>query len=95
MTIFRLYTENGHRGGFWVQHRDWSNRCAHVRSINGRTSGPLPVSELDDAAEVAAESFDVRSGRPVLIPITEPAGDKNFARIAEPPWYVRPREALH
>ena len=28
MTILRLYSDNGHCAGFWVQHRNWPNACA-------------------------------------------------------------------
>ena len=92
MTLFRLYVENGHRAGFWVQHRSWTDRCAQVRSIGGRTCGALPgAAPLHDNAEATIESFDVRSGRKIDAPLIEAPSDKNFARIAEPPWYLPSR----
>ena len=90
MTIFRLYSENGHYAGFWGQHRDWPNACARVVSIDGRRSGELPESAVErgDCA-VALESFDVRSGRRFHAK-PPPAQSARFVRIAEPAWY-RPR----
>jgi hypothetical protein len=90
MTILRLYAENGHYAGFWVQHRQWPNACARVASINGRCAGKLPDgAELRTDLDIAWESFDVRSGRP-LQPAPRGAHDTSFVRIAEPAWY-RPR----
>jgi hypothetical protein len=87
MTIFRLYAQNDHYAGFWVQHRKWPNTCARVTSINGRRSGELPEgAELRSDLDVAMQSFDVRSGRP-LHAEPPPAQDTSFARIAEPAWY--------
>ena len=90
MTIVRLYAENGHCAGFWVQHRNWSNACARVASINGRRFGELPEgAELRSDLDITLERFDVRSGRTLQ---AEPprAQDATFARIAEPAWY-RPK----
>lgn len=90
MTIVRLYAENGHCAGFWVQHRNGSNACARVASINGRRFGELPEgAELGSDLDIACESFDVRSGRALH---AEPVRtqDTTFVRIAEPAWY-RPR----
>jgi hypothetical protein len=73
MTIFRLYSENGNRPGFWVQHRSWDGVCAQVRSV--------------DRGSIVMHTFDVRSGRP--LPLVAPADDpqdKHYARIAEPSW---------
>jgi len=91
MTLFRLYSENGHYAGFWVQHRLWTNACARVTSINGRCSGRLPEDlELRcDDCEVTLESFDVRSGRRLDFR-PPPVRDTSFVRIAEPAW-ARPR----
>ena len=53
MTIYRLYAENGHRAGFWVQHRSWNNICAQVQSIAGHSCGALPGrAPLHDNAAV-------------------------------------------
>ena len=61
MTIVRLYAENGHCAGFWVQHRNRSNACARVASINGRRFGELPEgAELRSDFDIALEGFDVR-----------------------------------
>ena len=87
MKIVRLYAENGHCAGFWVQHRTWSNACARVASINGRRSGELPEGdELRGDLDIALESFDVRSGRALHAELPR-AQDATFARIAEPAWY--------
>jgi hypothetical protein len=87
MTIYRLYAQNGNSAGFWVQHRQWANACAHVHSVNGRRIGALShdADARDDAA-VVMQSFDVRSGRP-LEPVPLPADDRHFDQIAEPSWY--------
>ena len=89
MTIYRLYAENGHRAGFWVQHRTWGNVCAQVQSIAGRDCGLLPGSApLHENAPVTMRVFDVRSGRPMpRDPTLHPPADRNYARIAEPFWY--------
>jgi hypothetical protein len=90
MTIFRLYSQNGHCADFWVQHRRWPNACARVASVNGCRYGELPEAvELRDDVNIALESFDVRSGRR-LEAAPRPAQDASFVRIAEPAWY-RPR----
>ena len=88
MTIYRLYTENGNRAGFWVQHRSWANLCAQVQSIAGQKSGRLPGnSPLYDGAKISVECFDVRSGRKtVLAGFEESLTDKNFVAIAQPFW---------
>ena len=89
MTIYRLYTENGNRAGFWVQHRNWSGMCARIQSIAGHQSGRLPgAPPLHDQAEICIECFDVRSGRPLTdAQFAEPLVDKKFISIAEPSWY--------
>jgi hypothetical protein len=89
VTIYRLYAENGHRAGFWVQHRSWSNTCAQVQSVAGRSEGALPgPAPQYDHSEVLMRVFDVRSGRPIdSDPVLNPSGDKNYARIARPYWY--------
>ena len=90
MTILRLYAENGHCAGFWVQHRQWLNVCARVTSIDGHRFGELPDGvELRNDVDIILESFDVRSGRP-LHAAPRPAHDTSFVRIAEPAWY-RPK----
>ena len=64
MTIYRLYQQNGHRAGFWVQHRTWGNTCGRVVSIAGRDAGPLPgAPPRHDEAAIVMQLFDVRSGR--------------------------------
>ena len=89
MTIYRLYSENGDRAGFWVQHRSWSNACALVRSVAGRSAGRLPgPAPHHNGAEVVVEAFDVRSGRPIdLGPVLDAPTDRNFTAIARPWWY--------
>ena len=88
MNIYAMYATNGNRAGFWVQHRSWSNLCAHVGSVGGQAAGALPVNAPPNGdAPVQIRVFDVRSGRPAL-PETyafDP-GDAGFAPIAEPPW---------
>jgi hypothetical protein len=89
MTIFRLYAHNGHCADFWVQHRDWTNACALVKSVNGLRSGALPRhAEHRADADVLMESFDVRSGRPLEGPPPS-VRDRAFTQIAEPAWYRR------
>jgi hypothetical protein len=89
MTLYRLYAENGHRAGFWVQHRRWSNLCARVQSIAGRQNGALPgVAPLHDNAEARLRVFDVRSGRPIeREPEPGQSTDRHYVQIAEPFWY--------
>ena len=89
MTLYRIYTENGNRAGFWVQHRSWSNLCARVQSINGSESGKLPgQAPLHDQAEICIECFDVRSGRPSQVQgFADSLTGKNFVTIAQPSWY--------
>jgi hypothetical protein len=92
VTIYRLYTENGNRAGFWVQHRTWGNVCAQIQSIAGQTEGKLPDPPTDDCARVLMRVFDVRSGRPVSLsraPAPDGCHDRNYARIAEPHWHHR------
>ena len=88
MTIYRLYTENGNRAGFWVQHRTWSNMCAFVQSVAGRSEGSLPlVVPAGETLGVLMQLFDVRSGRTLdFEPQPSHDDDRNFARIAEPFW---------
>jgi len=95
MTIYRLYAENGHRAGFWIQHRTWDNACARVENIAGRDCGALPGrAPLHDHAQVQVSGFDVRSGRPLDIgPWLEEPDDRNFTRIAEPAWSHAARRA--
>ena len=86
MTIYRLYTQNGNCAGFWVQHRQWTNACARVDSVNGRRFGALPHdAETRADAAIVMQSFEVRSGRPVE-PESLPADDRYFDQIAEPAW---------
>ena len=89
MTIYRMYTENGNRAGFWVQHRKWSNACAQVQSIAGHRDGKLPGhAPLHDNAVVMIRGFDVRSGRPVdLGSRLETPQDQKYSLISEPGWY--------
>jgi hypothetical protein len=89
LTLYRLYTENGNRAGFWVQHRDWNNRCARVRSIDGQESGRLPGSSpLYNEAKIVVDCFDVRSGRPLTADaFDKPVTDRKFIPIAQPAWY--------
>jgi hypothetical protein len=84
-----MYVQNGHRAGFWVQHRTWTSQCARVSSIAGQQAGKLPGdAPLYGNAEVLVQGFDVRSGRPIpLGPKLETPGDRNFVIIAEPSWY--------
>jgi hypothetical protein len=96
MTIYRMYTENGDRAGFFVQHRSWANACARVRSIAGLRRGKLPGrSPSYDNAPVELEWFDVRSGRE--LPTSPVAAidpqDKHYSSIATP-WWSRPRPAV-
>ena len=93
MTLYRLYAANGHRAGFWVQHRSWRDSCAQVESIDGHREGALPGEAPQyDHAPVMMHLFDVRSGRRVAphAPV-HPAGDKNYTQIAEPYWFDRAR----
>jgi hypothetical protein len=89
MTIYHMYTNNGNRAGFWVQHRTWSNTCAQVQSIAGQRFGKLPgIAPLHDHAEVHMSVFDVRSGRPMQPgPGLQTPQDRNYRVIAEPSWY--------
>ena len=88
MTIYRMYAQNGHRAGFWVQHRGWGNACALVLSVGGREVGPLPGRPpLHGDAAVIVRRHDVRSGRVLDAGVrVDHPGDKNFAFIAEPSW---------
>ena len=88
MTIYRLYRENGNNAGFWVQHRGWRNLCAQVRSIGGQRTGNLPGRAPNhNAAAVLIDSYDVSSGRRAnLGPTLDQPHDKNYRRIADPPW---------
>jgi hypothetical protein len=92
MTIYRMYSDNGNRAGFWVQHRTWANMCAQVQTIAGLRQGKLPGQGLlHDNAEVLVQGFDVRSGRPVALgPRLETPEDRNYVVIAEPGWYRAP-----
>ena len=99
MTLSRLYCENGNSAGFWVQHRTWANVCAHVQSIGGRRAGALPsialaagVAGIADANEAEAQLkfYDIRSGRRIDSPAPQRTTERNYVRIAEPFWYVRP-----
>jgi hypothetical protein len=89
VTIYRLYSQNGNRAGFWVQHRTWSNICGQVQSIAGHVQGALPGSApLYDHASVLMRFFDVRSGRPIVVgPTTQNPSDKKFSQIAQPSWH--------
>jgi hypothetical protein len=97
MNVYRLYAQNNHRAGFWVQHRTWCNTCAHVQSIAGKSSGTLPgAGPIHDLADVVVSIFDVRSGR--LIEgdsLLKQPDDRNFSLIAEPYWYESPASAAH
>lgn len=88
MTIYAMYSQNGNRAGFWVQHRGWGNTCAIVVTVGGVDMGPLPGKPpAHDQAEVVVCQHDVRSGRllNVNLQLVNPA-DKNFSFIAEPAW---------
>jgi hypothetical protein len=89
MTIYRLYSHNGDRAGFWVQHRSWPNMCARIQSIGGQAAGKLPnTPPLHDNIEVLVSGFDVRSGRPVPFgPRLEHPEDQKYTLIAKPWWY--------
>jgi hypothetical protein len=91
MNVYRLYQQNSHRAGFWVQHRTWINSCAQVCSIAGKSSGALPgLAPLHDLADVMVHVFDVRSGRLLeRDSILKKPDDRNYALIAEPFWYER------
>jgi hypothetical protein len=94
VTLYRLYTENGNRAGFWVQHRTWANRCARVHSIAGQSEGALPLALAEGVESlVSMQVFDVRSGRRVD-PATAQDNpvDRNYTRIAEPNWCHRTKE---
>ena len=95
MTIYGLYAQNGHRAGFWVQHRSWTNTCAQVQSIAGRQAGALEgTAPLYGSPEVRMRVFDVRSGRPMQNPPSlMPPHDRSYTRIAEPSWYDRSLDA--
>jgi hypothetical protein len=91
MTIYRLYADNGHTAGFWVQHRKWGDVCAQVQSVAGQRRGPLPgTAPLHDKAPATFAWFDVRSGRQLDAPpaALEPQ-DKHYASIAIPFWSRR------
>ena len=89
MNVYRLYAQNNHRAGFWIQHRAWTNTCAHVKTIAGVTCGPLPgTAPLHDLVNVLVSVFDVRSGRLIEVDqLLKQPEDRNFALIAEPSWY--------
>jgi hypothetical protein len=89
VTIYRIYEQNGHRAGFWVQHRSWKDSCAQVQSIAGQKEGRLAGSpQPEDSDCVLMRVFDVRSGRMLDGDKSQhPASDKNFAQIAEPFWH--------
>jgi hypothetical protein len=89
MTIFGIYVQGGNRAGFWVQHRGWTNMCARVESIAGKSGGKLPgIAPLYGNASVLVSGFDVRSGRPIDMGarLGSPE-DRNYVVIAEPGWY--------
>ena len=92
MTIYRLYAENGHRAGFWIQHRSWENACAQVVTIAGQDFGHLPgVPPTYGNAVVVVTTFDVRSGRKLEVNAILPnPDDRHFSRIAEPSWCHQP-----
>jgi hypothetical protein len=84
MNIPQLYAQNGNLAGFWVQHRTWRNQCAQVQTVGGRRSGPLPHKH---SLPIVMQVFDVRSGRAVEpCDLGAPELDRNFIRIADPPW---------
>ena len=89
MTIYSMYSNNGNRAGFWVQHSTWRNTCAQIQSIAGQRNGKLPGdAPLYGNAEVLVQGFDIRSGRPVpLGPRLETPECRNYSAIAEPGWY--------
>src|SRR5262245_13322475 len=88
MTLYRLYSQNGDRAGFWVQHRTWANACARVQTIAGKRSGRLPGSSpRHDDAEIVIETFDVRSGRRMGPGNPQCPADRNYSMIAEPWWF--------
>jgi hypothetical protein len=90
MTLYRIYTENGNRAGFWVQHRNWKNICARIQSIGGQESGRLPgQAPLHDHAPINIECFDVRSGRRSAEAgfVEQLVSDAKFVTIAQPSWY--------
>jgi hypothetical protein len=91
MSIYRLYIQNGHCAGFWIQHRNWPNKCARVLSIAGRQRGVLPgAAPAHENANVLVQCFDVRSGRSVPSePAIESPQDHGYVLIAEPPWHRR------
>jgi hypothetical protein len=88
MTMRRMYTDNGNRAGFWVQHRSWRNTCGQVQSVAGHQAGKLPdAGPLPDDPDVIIQCFDVRSGRPVQPgPLLQTPHDKHYRLIAEPSW---------
>ena len=91
MNVYRLYAQNNHRAGFWVQHRTWANTCARIETIAGQSSGTLPgAAPLHELADVMVRVFDVRSGR--LLEgdsLLKQPDDRNYSLIAEPYWYER------
>ena len=91
MNIYSLYTQNGNRAGFWIQHRKWQNKCAQVHSIGGVSIGSLPGFPPNYGhAPVAVSCFDVRSGRSVgASPAIDQPDDRGYALIAQPPWHKR------
>ena len=87
MTLYRLYSQNGNRAGFWVQHRTWANACGRVQSIGGQRFGGLPgLAPVHDDAAVIVELFDVRSGRRMHLGAPQCPKDRNYTLIAEPWW---------
>jgi hypothetical protein len=95
MNVYRLYQQNSHRAGFWVQHRTWMNTCAQVCSIAGQQSGLLPgPASLHPRADVMVHLFDVRSGRVLQRDsLLEQPEDRNYTQIAEPHWHHPPLPA--
>ena len=96
MSIYKLYAQNGNTAGFWVQHRTWRNVCAQIHTIAGQRIGILPGNHpLYENAEVIAQRYDVRSGRPLENEtLMESPHDRNFTRIAEPSWSHRVGKAV-
>jgi hypothetical protein len=103
MTLFRMFVENGRRGGFWVQHRSWQNRCAQACLVGAEEPAP-PGTVAIATAEVPTISasggrleltaYDVRSGRRIFADGQLP-DDGHYTRIAEPAWsHPRPRHFL-